>query len=169
MMDTQPDGITVCTLECVLMPNGEIISKGKSLGWFDEMKPYLTAAPEQAAKQESDKMRGFKLCKSTDSSSYFVGEVEIIPTKLVAFLGGLEDARGESDGNKVSAEWHIEKNGAQFHLYDYKATTLYDSKEMRPSELWESEEPFYLHIGGNNGHENELKELISLLEDNCGA
>ena len=37
-----PDTITVCQLECVLMPNGEIISNGNSLGWFKEFKKYLT-------------------------------------------------------------------------------------------------------------------------------
>lgn len=37
-MDKQPDGITVCTLNCVLMPQGEIICLGKSIGWFKDFK-----------------------------------------------------------------------------------------------------------------------------------
>ena len=41
-MDKQPEKITVCSLECVLMPNGEIISMGKTIGWFDKYKEFLT-------------------------------------------------------------------------------------------------------------------------------
>ena len=41
-MNKQPEGITVCTLECVLMPQGEIICLGKTIGWFKEFKKYLT-------------------------------------------------------------------------------------------------------------------------------
>lgn len=40
-MKKQPNDITVCTLECVLMPNGEVISNGKTLGWFDTLGKYL--------------------------------------------------------------------------------------------------------------------------------
>ena len=41
-MEKQPDTITLCTLECVLMPNGEVIHAGKTIGWFDKLKKYLT-------------------------------------------------------------------------------------------------------------------------------
>ena len=41
-MDKQPEEITVCMLEVVLMPNGEIISLGKTIGWFENYKQYLT-------------------------------------------------------------------------------------------------------------------------------
>lgn len=41
-METQPEDMTVCNLECVLMPNGEIICMGKTIGWFDDMKKYLS-------------------------------------------------------------------------------------------------------------------------------
>jgi len=40
-MEKQPESITVCYLECVLMPNGEIICNGKTVGWFRELKNYL--------------------------------------------------------------------------------------------------------------------------------
>ena len=40
-MKTQPEEITLCTLEVLLMPNGEIISMGKTIGWFDTYKKYL--------------------------------------------------------------------------------------------------------------------------------
>jgi len=40
-MKKQPKETTICNLECVLMPNGEIISLGKTIGWFKEFKKYL--------------------------------------------------------------------------------------------------------------------------------
>lgn len=40
-MEKQPKAITACTLDCVLMPQGEIISLGKTLGWFKEFKEHL--------------------------------------------------------------------------------------------------------------------------------
>lgn len=42
MIEKQPKEITACYLECVLMPNGEIISLGKTVGWFRDYKDYLT-------------------------------------------------------------------------------------------------------------------------------
>jgi len=41
MIKKQPKEITVCNLEVVLMPNGEIISLGKTLGWFKDFKECL--------------------------------------------------------------------------------------------------------------------------------
>lgn len=41
-MDKQPDSICICELQVVLMPQGEIICKGKTVGWFRELKDYLT-------------------------------------------------------------------------------------------------------------------------------
>ena len=32
-MDKAPKGITPCNLEVVVMPNGEIICLGKTIGW----------------------------------------------------------------------------------------------------------------------------------------
>ena len=40
-METQPENITLCLLQCVLMPNGEILSNGKTIGWFNDYKKYL--------------------------------------------------------------------------------------------------------------------------------
>ena len=45
-MEKQPKEITVCKLECVLMPQGEIISNGKTIGWFKDLKQYLEIIPE---------------------------------------------------------------------------------------------------------------------------
>ncbi len=41
-MEKIPEHITVCTLECVILPDGEIISNGITLGSFDEFKKFLT-------------------------------------------------------------------------------------------------------------------------------
>lgn len=41
MIDKQPNAITLCKLECVLMPTGEVISNGKTLGFFRDYKQYL--------------------------------------------------------------------------------------------------------------------------------
>ena len=45
-MEKQPKTLTLCTLACVLMPNGEIICMGKSIGWFKSHKAVLKKAPE---------------------------------------------------------------------------------------------------------------------------
>lgn len=42
MITEQPEDITVCKLEVVLMPNGEVICLGKTIGWFDTLKKYLS-------------------------------------------------------------------------------------------------------------------------------
>lgn len=47
MMEKVPNTITVCQLEVLLMPNGEILCLGKTLGWFDKLKEYLKEPNEQ--------------------------------------------------------------------------------------------------------------------------
>lgn len=46
MMKTPPKTITVCSLEVVVMPNGEVICNGKTLGWVNSalhpLGKYLT-------------------------------------------------------------------------------------------------------------------------------
>lgn len=46
MMEEIPDAISVCKLEVVLMPNGEVICLGKRLGMFEKYKKYLTLDKE---------------------------------------------------------------------------------------------------------------------------
>ena len=41
-MEEQPKEMTICNLEVLLMPNGEILCVGNSLGWFDKLKKYLS-------------------------------------------------------------------------------------------------------------------------------
>ena len=45
-MEKQPEKITLCTLEVVLMPNGEIICLGERIGWFKNLKKYLAIKVE---------------------------------------------------------------------------------------------------------------------------
>ena len=42
MIKTQPEEITVCGLECLVMPNGDIICLGKIIGNFKDCQKYLT-------------------------------------------------------------------------------------------------------------------------------
>jgi len=35
---------TLCNLQCVLMPNGEIICNGKTIGWYEDLMLYLKKA-----------------------------------------------------------------------------------------------------------------------------
>lgn len=48
-MEKQPKEITVCTLQCVLMPQGEIICKGKTIGWFKDVKESLKSQQDSDA------------------------------------------------------------------------------------------------------------------------
>ena len=41
-LEPLPDVPEVRHLEVVLMPNGEIICMGKSLGWYDKMGEYIS-------------------------------------------------------------------------------------------------------------------------------
>ena len=43
-MTTIPDMPTLCRLEVLVMPNGEILCAGQSIGWFNTLKKYLTVA-----------------------------------------------------------------------------------------------------------------------------
>lgn len=40
-MEKVPEEITVCVLQCLLMPQGEIICCGKTIGWFKDFGKYL--------------------------------------------------------------------------------------------------------------------------------
>lgn len=41
-MEKAPEEITVCNLEVVVMPNGEIICLGKTVGWVEELGKFLS-------------------------------------------------------------------------------------------------------------------------------
>jgi len=44
-------------LHCILMPNGELISQGKTVGWWNESKKYIFPIGQQA-----ECMYGHVLC-----------------------------------------------------------------------------------------------------------
>lgn len=41
-MEKAPEEITVCNLEVVAMPNGEVICAGKTVGWVKDIGKYLS-------------------------------------------------------------------------------------------------------------------------------
>lgn len=41
-MQEAPKEITSAKLGVVIMPNGEVICLGKTVGWFEELKDYLS-------------------------------------------------------------------------------------------------------------------------------
>lgn len=41
-MEKQPKVITACNLQVVVMPNGEVICLGKTVGYFRDLKKYLS-------------------------------------------------------------------------------------------------------------------------------
>jgi hypothetical protein len=42
MIEILPNEITPCLLDCIVLPNGEILCLGKTIGQFDYFKEYLT-------------------------------------------------------------------------------------------------------------------------------
>lgn len=44
MMNQCPKDITPATLEVIVMPNGEVICLGRTVGWFKELRTVLTCA-----------------------------------------------------------------------------------------------------------------------------
>lgn len=56
-MMEQPKEITICNLEVVVMPNGEVICLGKSLGWFNKLAKYLSPLLTKAEEELADNAR----------------------------------------------------------------------------------------------------------------
>lgn len=42
MMNTAPKEMTICNLEVLVMPQGEILCRGKTVGWLKDLGKYLT-------------------------------------------------------------------------------------------------------------------------------
>ena len=89
----------------------------------------------------------FKLDDHADSGGTSLkGSVELAPSRLVEKFGTPQ----QSDGYKTSGEYTFRgADGLVFCLYDWKASTLYDSDGIHPDELWASDEPFMFNVGGN--------------------
>jgi len=47
MIKKQPEAMTLCNLEVLLMPQGEIICKGNTIGWFKDLKEHLKPMPAE--------------------------------------------------------------------------------------------------------------------------
>ena len=47
-MQKLPKEITLCRLDCVLMPQGEVICQGKTIGWFKDLQSHLEEATVSA-------------------------------------------------------------------------------------------------------------------------
>ena len=52
MIKKKQEVIICCLLECVLMTQGEIISKGKTIGWFKDMKEYLHVKEDRRSQHD---------------------------------------------------------------------------------------------------------------------
>ena len=50
MIDKQPKEMTICNLEVLLMPQGEIICNGKTIGWLDGFREFLTKKKKEGNK-----------------------------------------------------------------------------------------------------------------------
>lgn len=47
----QPKDLTICNLEVLVMPNGEILCQGDTIGWFKNYKKYLSIKPKKELSQ----------------------------------------------------------------------------------------------------------------------
>lgn len=46
----QPEEITLAKLEVLIMPNGEVMCLGGSIGWFDKLGKYLSEPRDMTGK-----------------------------------------------------------------------------------------------------------------------
>ena len=49
-MNKAPETITVAALDVVVMPNGEVICVGRTVGWVKDLGPHLTPKRFEAAR-----------------------------------------------------------------------------------------------------------------------
>tara|TARA_R100000329_G_C7522280_1_gene184169 strand:+ start:282 stop:656 length:375 start_codon:yes stop_codon:yes gene_type:complete len=111
----------------------------------------------------------FKLVNNRDnindfaSGTYYIGEIDIVPSKLIAKFG----SPMSGDSYKVSGEYVFEGNtGRPITLYDWKWTTLYDKNNpFTPSGFWMFDKPIRMNVGGKNksdfyDFERWIKHLI---------
>ena len=55
-MNKQPDEMMLCKLNVLLMPNGEILCLGKSIGWFKNFQKELTAVSDATGKPVTEEV-----------------------------------------------------------------------------------------------------------------
>lgn len=96
----------------------------------NEPSPSAQIPYERASPQDADR-------------THFYAEVVLIPAAVAdTFCCG-----HDGDEYKVSRRWAFRKGELIFTVYDWKATSPYESGMWTPDELWSSWEPFPLHIG----------------------
>lgn len=54
-MKKPPDEMTICNLQVLVMPNGEVLCGGKSLGWVKMLGKYLSEIPPPQALTEGNR------------------------------------------------------------------------------------------------------------------
>ena len=55
-MKKVPEGVTLCNLEVILMPQGGIICNGRTVGSFKQFKQYLTKKEKKEQLRKSKKL-----------------------------------------------------------------------------------------------------------------
>lgn len=82
-MEKLPEEITVCKLQCILMPQGEIICGGKTVGWFKDLKPYMERDFENTAElTEIEQTEISRLINSGCTSGRIDGEQNCVAWEL---------------------------------------------------------------------------------------
>lgn len=102
----------------------------------------------------------FRLSPDADTNGTSLeGYVSVVPAKVVeVFAGGRE-----ADSYKVSRSWAFESSvGDVFTLYEYKQTSLYDTRNPSPDRFWGQRRAVLLHIGGRDDrHIDEFKAWLA--------
>ena len=113
----------------------------------------LCAAIAKANGNEPSQARGPYRLTSCDAANgtHLYADVALSPAGIIRAFG----PGGEGDGFKVSRQWVFRKGTLVFTLYDWKSTSLYDSRLRSPEDLWTSTEPFTLHVGSKHSATGE--------------
>ena len=46
-LEEQPEEMKVALMEVLIMPNGEVINRGETIGWYDKLVKYLYIKEEE--------------------------------------------------------------------------------------------------------------------------
>ncbi len=86
----------------------------------------------------------YQLIPPSDAwGTYLYAKTLLVPAAVIQCFGKSDP----SEDGKVSGQWAFRKDNLIFTLYDWKSTDLYLPGLGTPRELWESTEPFPLHVG----------------------
>jgi len=144
-----------------LPPDEKILDYLKDIDTFDRIRQIKSGLiPDKFMPTKEEIIEGmpnpnviFKPTTNWGSGSG-QGDIEVSYNDLVKLFG----EPGEGDDYKVSMEWSVEdQDGNIVNIYDWKATTLYDSDLYDPEELKELDS-FEWNIGAKN--KEDAKNLI---------